>query len=152
MQKKIVTKHPAMTYDIRKIVSSNIFVVNSSYFPLLYIRCTKFVRWNLFDETGPWSFLTRNKILDHISTISVSKHEISRANQDLGHNADIIPLKMSRNSTTKMVHSVNSFEKCLSLLSVSSNEIGPGSSVGRVSTSRKGRTLGRPRAATYQSR
>ena len=74
-----------MTNDIRKIVSSNIFVVNSSYFQLLYIRYTKFVRWNLFDETGPWSFLTRNKILDHISTISVSKHEISRTNQDLGH-------------------------------------------------------------------
>ena len=74
-----------MTYDIRKIVPSNIFVVKSLYFPLLYIRCAKFVRWNLFDETGPRSFLERNKMLDHVSTISVSKHEISRANQDLGH-------------------------------------------------------------------
>ena len=66
---------------------------------------------------------------------------------------DNIPLKMSRNSSTIItVHSVNSFEKSLSLLSVSSNETGPSSSVGRVSTSRNGRTLVRPQAATYQSR
>ena len=34
------------------------FIVNNSYFPLLYIRFTKFVRRNLFDETGPRSFGT----------------------------------------------------------------------------------------------
>ena len=45
-------------------------------------------------------------------------------------NPDNIPLKMSRNSSTTItVHSVNSFEKSLSLLSVSSNEISPGQSV-----------------------
>ena len=39
-----------------------IFVVNSSYFPLLYIRFTKFLRRNLFDETGPWAYVLSNEL------------------------------------------------------------------------------------------
>ena len=37
-------------------VVQRIFIINSLYFSLLYIKFTKLVRRNLFDETGPWFF------------------------------------------------------------------------------------------------
>ena len=142
-----------MTYDIRKIVSSNIFVVNSSYFPLLYIRCTKFVRWNCLMKLAPGVFWREIKYLITSVRYQLASTKSPVQTKTWVTNPDNIPLKMSGNSSTTItVHSFNSFEKSLSLLSISSNEIGPGSWVGRVSTSKNGRTPGRPWAATYQSR
>ena len=52
------TRHTDLGPVSLKVVR-RIFVVNSSYFQLLYIRFTKLVRRKLFDETGPSSLFPK---------------------------------------------------------------------------------------------
>ena len=51
------------------------FVVNSSYFPLLYIIFTKFLRRNLFDEIGPRKYRNNNTIWKDGNTLATLQQQ-----------------------------------------------------------------------------